>query len=239
MALNLEKRNEKLTLSLTKKKIASVRAQVGTVFDRSGSMDPLYRDGTMQEYANRLVPIGLRFDDNGQIDNWAFHNEVFATGPISAENVETFVKSEIMSIPSRGTSYAPVLEVIAEHYFGTATPKPRGLFKSLFGGKTEETQKSTDPVYLIFQTDGDNDDKRETDAVLKKLNSQGIYIQFVGIGDETFRFIQEMGDKYDNVGFFKVDNLTKTTDETLYDLLINDEFKSFLKAKFPNNIKEI
>lgn len=238
MALNLEKRNEKLTLSLTKKKIASVRAQVGTVFDRSGSMDSLYHDGTMHEYANRLVPIGLRFDDNGQIDNWAFHNEVFATGPITADNVETFVKSEIMRIPSRGTSYAPVLEAVAEHYFGEA-PKPRGFLKGLFGSKVEETQKSTDPVYLIFQTDGDNDDKRETDAVLKKLNSLGIYIQFVGIGHETFEFIQEMGDKYDNVGFFKVNNLEKTSDEELYDLLINDEFKSFLKSKFPNNIKEI
>lgn len=254
MALDLAKRSEKLSLSLTKKKIAKVVAQVATVYDRSGSMDDLYENGTMQEYTNRMVPIGLKFDDNAQIDNWAFHNDSFPTGPITAENCETFVHDVIEKIRSSGTSYAPVLRDIEEHYFGSSVAnavnstaqKAKGFLRSLFGAKdaipdakVPDAPLTGDPVYLIFQTDGENDDKRETDQVLNDLKDKGIYIQFVGIGRESFQFIQSMADKYSNVGFIKIDNLAATSDETLYDLLINDEFITFLKTKFPSNITGI
>lgn len=254
MALDLAKRGEKLTLSLTKKKIAKVVAQVATVYDRSGSMDSLYSDGTMQEYTNRMVPIGLKFDDNAQIDNWAFHNDSFPTGPITESNCETFVHDVIEKIRSSGTSYAPVLRDIEQHYFGSAVAasvkdtaqKAKGFLRSLFGAKdvipdakASDIPTSGDPVYLIFQTDGENDDKRETDRVLNDLKDKGIYIQFVGIGRESFSFIQEMADKYSNVGFIKINDLKNTSDEALYDLLINDEFVAFLKTKFPSNITGI
>lgn len=268
MNLDLEKRAQKLTLSLEKKGILSIRARVATAYDRSGSMDPLYENGVMQEYTNRMIPLGMRFDDNATIDNWAFHNDVFPLGPITVDNVATFVKDEIEPITSRGTSFAPVLRSITEHYFGTpekpvptrpATPavtKKKGFFASLFGSKTVEPEitpsvapepvsvpnapEVEDPVYLIFQTDGVNDDKQATDKLLGYLESKDIYIQFVGIGDVSqFEFIQKMGDKYNNVGFMHVADLAKTSDGALYDMLINDEFKSFLKTRFPNNIKEI
>lgn len=244
MALDLEKRNEKLTLSLTKKKISSIRAQVGTVFDRSGSMDHLYSNNTMQEYANRLVPLGIRFDDNGSIDNWAFHTKSFKTDNINLTTVETFVRKNILPISTGGTSYAPVLNDIFNHYFGNnfTQEKQAGFFKTLFTRKDSGSYPQTpiqDPVYLIFQTDGENDDQNETDKLLAKIEKQGMYIQFVGIGSTNFNFLKKMADKYSNVGFFSINNLTNTSDETLYDLLINDEFKTFLKTRFPNNIQEI
>lgn len=244
MPIDLDKRNETLTLSLTKKKISSIRAQVGTVFDRSGSMNNLYKNGTMQEYANRLVPLGIRFDDNGSIDNWAFHTKSYKTDNITLTTIDTFVRNNILPITPGGTSYAPVLNDIYEHYFGknSTQEKQAGFFKGLFTRKDSGSYPQTpiqDPVYLIFQTDGENSDQGETDKLLAKIEKQGMYVQFVGIGTENFSFLKKMADKYSNVGFFSVRNLETTSDETLYDLLINDEFKTFLKTRFPNNIQEI
>ncbi|MBK9577367.1 MAG: VWA domain-containing protein [Fibrobacteres bacterium] len=248
MALDLAKRNEKLTLSLAKQRIASIKAQVGCVLDRSGSMNHLYSNGTMQEYANRMVPLGLRFDDNGQIDSWAFTTSAFPTPSITAANVETFVRDNIQKISAGGTSFFPVLSAIIAHYFGAAalgSPEVKpGLLGGLFGAKSTPAvapvfRPVSDPVYLIFQTDGENDDPSKTDSLLASLERQGIYIQFVGVGIAGFSFLRKMADKYSNVGFFKVENLAATSEETLYDLLINAEFKTFLKTRFPASIREL
>lgn len=247
MALNLEKRTETLTLSLTKKKISSIRAQVGMAIDRSGSMDSLYRNNTMQEYVNRIIPLGLAFDDNGSVDSWAFHNSAFPTGTITVKNTETFIQDQILKINPSGTAFVPVLKMIYNHYFKikeetTKSLEKVGFFKSLFGqvtGNYPKTNEIQDPVYLIFQTDGANSDMSETERLLADYEKQGIYIQFVGVGNESFDFIRRMANKYNNVGFFAVKNLEKTSDSELYDLLINDEFKAFLKSRFPNNIVEI
>ena len=48
-----------------------------------------------------------------------------------------------------------------------------------------------------------------------------------------------MGDKYSNVGFFHVEDLAHVTDDELYSMLINDEFKEFMKTRFPKYIEEV
>jgi hypothetical protein len=236
-------------MTLTKKRIASIRVQVGMAIDRSGSMDNLYRNNTMQEYVNRIIPLGLMFDDNGAVDTWAFHNSAFPTGTITAKNTETYIRDQVLKINPSGTAFVPVLSMIFKHYFeaqqeSTKALEKTGFFKSLFGQKTGAYPKTNeltarDPVYLIFQTDGVNSDTTETERLLAQYESQGIYVQFVGIGNEDFHFIKRMADKYNNVGFFCVKDLENTSDETLYDLLINAEFKAFMKSRFPNNITEI
>lgn len=263
MAINLAKKEEALKLTLSKKKIVSVRMQVATVLDRSGSMDHYYRNGTVQEYMERLVPIGLKFDDNGEIDNWAFHTSAYKTGPVNVNNLENFVQREIERISSGGTAYAPALKAVNEHYFGTAASvrriphenrvekEPTGFFGKLFGKKTVEIETTyteepvsgtpgaggQDPVYVIFQTDGATGDTNETDRVLGELAKKNVYVQFVGVGDPSdFSFIEKMGEKYDHVGFIHIEDLKKTTDEEIYDLLISEELKNFLLKRFPSNI---
>lgn len=232
MALDLTKKNEQLTLSLTKRKISSIVAQVGTAFDVSGSMRDEYRDGLMQIFAERLMPIALRFDDNGQIDNWAFDTRSHRVGEINLGNIETFINEKVRPLVGGATEFAPVLTDIFDHYFTSTT-------KSLFGSKKVEITVDT-PVYLIFQTDGENSDKRETERILAILENKGIYIQFVGIGtDTTFGFIKKMGEKFNNVGFMHIPDLRKMSDEQIYDLLINEEFKEFMKTRFPSKIQEI
>ena len=45
--------------------LGATSAKVVVVLDFSGSMSTLYRNGTVQKTINRLVPLGLTFDDNG------------------------------------------------------------------------------------------------------------------------------------------------------------------------------
>lgn len=242
MALNLDKRTETLSIVLSKKKISKIKAQVASMLDRSGSMDNLYASGLMQEYINRLIPLGLRFDDNGSIDNWAFHDQAIKTDSITLSTVDNFIKSNIMRIPTGGTHYFHALNAVQQHYFGQHTPKKSWSLTSMFRKANQKDfveEQQDDPVYLIFQTDGENSDPGITDSLLAKLESQAIYIQFVGVGNCPFSFIKKMADKYSNVGFFSVKDLDKVSDEELYELLINDEFKTFLKTRFPNNIQEI
>ena len=226
--LSLEKRTQTLGLSLAKKSIAKIVACVGSAMDISGSMNSLYRNGTMAEYTSRLAPLGLKFDDNGEIDAWAFNTSSHPLDSIKANNIDAF-SQKIANMVGGGTSFAPTLVNIYNYYF---VGVKGGLFK-----KSVEPAAGNKPVYLIFQTDGDTDDESETESVLAKLEQQGIYIQFVGVGNATsFRFIKRMGDKFNNVGFFHIPNMETITDEQLYDALINDEFKQFMQTRFPQFI---
>ena len=70
MGLSLEKRTQTLGLSLAKKSIAKIVACVGSAMDISGSMNSLYRNGTMAEYTSRLAPLGQRVRRRGQGRAW-------------------------------------------------------------------------------------------------------------------------------------------------------------------------
>ena len=79
--VNLEKHVVNLTkcvVDLSKKSnidLGSAKAKVVVVLDYSGSMCKLYSNGTVQKTINRLVPLGLSFDDNGSIDVYLFQND--------------------------------------------------------------------------------------------------------------------------------------------------------------------
>ena len=68
---NLEKHVislSKCVVNLSKKNgvdLGSTRAKVVVVLEYSGSMSLLYDNGTIQNTINKLVPLGLTFDDNG------------------------------------------------------------------------------------------------------------------------------------------------------------------------------
>ncbi len=85
--VNLEKHVvslSKCVVDLSKKNgvdLGSTSAKVVVVLDYSGSMANLYSNGTVQKTINRLVPLGLTFDDNGSIDVYLFQNDYPASFP--------------------------------------------------------------------------------------------------------------------------------------------------------------
>lgn len=68
--------------------------------------------------------------------------------------------------------------------------------------------------------------------ILQKLSNKNIFIQFVGIGDNNFRFLKNISDKFtfDNVGFVQADDLMALSDTQLYDCFLS-QFFVWLKQK--------
>ena len=49
---------------LEKRNLINVNARVSIVLDFSGSMDNLYRNGSVQALLDKVFPIAIEFDDN-------------------------------------------------------------------------------------------------------------------------------------------------------------------------------
>lgn len=200
------------------------KAQVVFVVDRSGSMDDLYRNGQVQLVAERMLALGLQFDDDGKVQSFAFHNDAFALGDITQTNYATFIQDKVMRIASAGTSYAPVMRQIV----AAVSKANSGGIAGFFGKK-----KVVDPTYVIFITDGDNDDHSAAEAIIRSAASLPIFWQFVGIGSASFNFLKKLDDLsgrvVDNADFFQFPNGRPATDAELFAALLN-EFPGWIKA---------
>ena len=181
------------------------RARVFVVIDRSGSMNTLYYSGSVQEVLTRLLPLALKIDDTGELEVYVFNNYCQQLAPMTLDNYEDYVKTEILNKgkgPSGGTSYAPVIEETMRTY----------------------DDGSPYPAFGIFITDGENSDNGSTDTAIRKSSKYKIFYQFVGIGDENFRYLQRLDDldgrQVDNTAFVKVEDFTRLDDDQLFNKLL-------------------
>lgn len=230
MAINLNK------INLQKDKVVSLKnacgissnssAQVVLALDFSGSMSSLYRDNTVQTVVETVLPFGLAFDDNGEVDVYIFETGYRKVAqPVTLKNLEGFVDREIVRKYSMGgTNYAPVLEAIYKDF-----AKAKGFFNFSSNIQMEY------PVYIIFITDGNNSDRNKTEGIVRKMSEKGFFIQFIGIGNERFDFLEHLDDlagrKIDNANFFKINNIRQMTDDQLYNGLMNEYPSWYKKAK--------
>ena len=191
-------------------------AKVALAMDYSGSMDRLFMSGAVQNTITRLLPIALRFDDNGELESWLFSNGEKRLKPISINNYENYVKNLIMKsgMSMGGTEYAPVLKDIVKYY--------------------NKSDLDNIPAFVIFITDGANSDRSETDKIIRELSEYNMFVQFVGIGNESFNYLRSLDDmpgrKCDNTGFILVKDMEKMNDEELYTELIR-QYKDWLNNK--------
>lgn len=204
--LNLRKDKVNL-LCLDKKPLQNLTSRVGVVLDISGSMSGLYRNGTVQAVLERLFPIALQFDDNGEMELWIFSNGFHRLPNISMKNYYGYVKREIIGkYDMGGTYYAPVLKDLYKKYM---IEEPANL-----------------PNYIIFITDGDNSDKTAATEAITKISRYPIFIQFVGLdnGSTDFDYLEkldEMNGRYvDNANFFPIYNINGEDDGILYNKLL-------------------
>ena len=219
--VNISKEESLKKISLRKKSVVSlskarnldnVRSRVALVLDKSGSMDKDYRSGLVQDVIERIIPLALNFDDNGELDLWIFGNDSRRLDGVTLDNFYGLADEINKKYYLGGTNYAPVMIDIADYYIN------------------EEPMQV--PNYVIFLTDGDNYDKSKTTKLIKDLSHLPIFWQFVGIGNNDFCFLEkldEMEGRYvDNANFFKVDNIRSMSDDVLYDKLLK-EFPEWLK----------
>ena len=227
-AINLRK--ETINKVATQKGLTGLKAQVVLVLDYSGSMDEMYRNGFVQRVIERLVPVAMQFDDNGEMELYLFQNNCLKHNKnVTSISVDGIINREILGkYDFGGTQYAPAINKIIEDYIPSAPKK--GLFNSMFGSKSV-TGNTKDPVYVIFVTDGDNSDKPAAEAAIKEASKYGVFFQFVGIGKASMAFLDKLdtmeGRFIDNANFFQVNDLDKIEDQELYERLLS-EFPSWI-----------
>lgn len=189
------------------------RARVFVVLDRSGSMYKLFYNGSVQETLTRLLPLALRFDDNGELEVYVFNNHYTKATPMTINNFESYVEKELLNQnlgPAGGTSYAPIIsKTIADYKNG-----------------------SPYPAFGIFITDGENDDPTLTDNAIKKSSKYKIFYQFIGIGNSSFKYLEKLDDldgrSVDNTAFIRVADFCNLDDDQLYEKLL-EQYPQWLK----------
>lgn len=249
--IDLSKKAETIVL---RKGLGNQKARVALVLDASYSMEGLYKKGVVQRTAERLLALAMQFDDNGEAEVFVFGENNYEAEPISSSNFYEYVDKEIYKKYGleSSTQYAGVIKRIAKKYYPQAdlselgksqkflqNLQPKGLLGRIFG-KPEEDQtsldrgiKSTDdPVFVLFITDGDNFDKDSAEKAIRAASHMGIFWQFVGVGRANFNFLEHLdnmdGRYLDNANFFQLNDLSRISDDELYERILN-EFPSWLQ----------
>ena len=237
---------KKAAVSLAKKGLADHRAKVALCLDISASMSSLYRSGKIQRFAEKVLALGTRFDDDGDIDVFLFGQNAHEAGTMDIGNHGGFVDRLLKRHPLEGgTHYAKAMESIRRFYF------PDGG-----GGRRHQAARAALPVYVMFLTDGEAGDKPKAMDQIKWASYEPIFWQFMGIGksnkgtapgpakkgfraklgallETDFQFLEQLdtmeGRYVDNANFFSVADPEAVPDEELYDLLMA-EYPSWVRT---------
>ncbi|BCM92266.1 hypothetical protein IAD21_04145 [Abditibacteriota bacterium] len=223
---------KKATVSLQKAGLDNHTAKVALCLDISASMTSFYDSGKIQKFAEKVLALGTRFDDDGSIDIFLFGSRAHDVGEMSVDNFSGFISGLRRQYPLEGgTDYARAMEMIRAHYFSQRGPRNQPLSQKI-------------PVYVMFLTDGQTSDPSATRQQVQWSSYEPLFWQFMGLGKSKkdvnssgggfwarafasdFTFLEEldtMGNRYvDNANFFSVGDPDALPDEQLYDLLMSE-----------------
>lgn len=218
-----ENKNDDLSAVFAERKISlekhiptslnNKKARVVFCIDKSGSMCNMYYKGEVQRIVERLFPVALKFDDDGKMECYSFNMYAKRHHDIDINNIRGYVDDNISC--EGGTNYCPVMRSVAEI--------------------------SNVPTYIIFITDGDNEDKNASREFIKGISDKPIFWKFIGIGNERFTFLEELDDMsgrtIDNADFVKIEDISKISDDELYKLLMQEFSEWWTEAEKKGIIK--
>lgn len=208
---------KKVDVVLEKKNIKNIICRVGLVLDISGSMFRLYKSGIVQEVLDRMVAVSSSLDDNGVLDMWMFDHRFKRLPSTTISNCDNYINREILDKFSRKEMFGannepPVMEDVVKKY-------------------TIE-EKSELPNLIIFISDGGVHKTADIKRIVINSSREPIFWQFVGLGNANYGILKKLdtlkGRFVDNANFFSVDDISKISDEELYDRLLN-EFPLWLR----------
>lgn len=206
--------------SLEKAGISGQRAAVYLVLDRSGSMRPYYRDGTVQHLAEQTLGLSANLDDDGTVPVVFFSTDVDGVAEVSLDDYENRIGAMHESLGHMGrTNYHVAMQAVIDHYSASG---------------------ATDPALVVFQTDGGPSSRTAAEHVLCTAARLPIFWQFVGFGEtdsKHFDFLRKLDELpvptrriVDNAGFFPAGQTPLTqSDDALYQNLMS-EFPAWLTA---------
>ncbi|RMU05239.1 putative Tellurium resistance protein [Pseudomonas savastanoi pv. glycinea] len=208
---------KKAQVSLEKARLTDTKARVGLVLDASGSMNPQYTRGHVQEVVDRLIPLAVHFDDDGALDCWAFGAKPQQLNAVTLSNFQNFIRTDHggwkdWELGARINDEPKAMRMVIDYYKKS-------------GDKT--------PVYILFISDGGVHQDREITRLMTEAAKLPIFWQFVGLGGRGYGILEKLDDMggrvVDNCNFFALDRLDEIPEEKLYDLLM-EEFPDWLKA---------
>ncbi|MFF7650307.1 vWA domain-containing protein [Streptomyces sp. NPDC007983] len=197
-------------VSLAKHQVGGQRAAVYLVLDRSGSMRPYYRDGSVQHLAEQTLALAANLDDDGVVPVVFFSTEIDGTAEIRLDAYHDRINPMHDSMGHMGrTNYHVAMQAVIDHY---------------------QSCGAEEPAFVVFQTDGSPTSKTAAEHVLCTAARLPIFWQFVGFGNDEFRFLRKLDDLpvpdrrvVDNAGFFAAGPSPKAlSDAKLYDHLLHE-----------------
>lgn len=176
--------------------------KVAIALDISGSMENLYKNGTVQQVVEKLLAVALSISSNDQLYIWTFNNSARRLNSVSKANFQNYVNSNGIT-SSGGTNVSTVLVDIDKKYF----------------------QESTScNVFAIILTDGDIG---ELQTFITNSHIKPVFWQFVGLGND-FAKLNTLNSANKNVSFFSLNDISTISDNDLYNKLLA-EFPTWYK----------
>ncbi|MBK1724593.1 VWA domain-containing protein [Thiocystis violacea] len=205
---------KKAAVSLEKQGLQTTVARVGLVLDASGSMRRQYKSGRVQELLDRVLPLALHFDNDGQLDVWAFDRVAKPLPPATTRNIQGYVDT------ANGGW---------KRWYGGANDEP-AVMRAVIDAYRREPKAP--PAYVLFVSDGGVHQNREIKALMTEAAHHPIFWQFMGLGGRNYGILERLdtmaGRIVDNCGFFAIDDLHSLTEEQLYDRMLQ-EFPAWLR----------
>ncbi len=201
-------------VSLAKRGLDTHTARVALCLDISRSMEDHYRRGRVQALAERVLALGMRFDDDERVDVFLFGKKAYDAGPLALANLPGYVSRAVKPRKLEwSTQYGAAVQLVRRRYFGSDAPRQAPIAGPV-------------PVYVMFVTDGAPDDRDVAVDQLRSSSYEPIFWQFMAVGSERFAFLEELdnldGRYLDNADFFSVPSPTAVADEQLFELMTGE-----------------
>nr|WP_241265922.1 VWA domain-containing protein [Streptomyces boncukensis] len=207
-------------ISLRKHALEAERAAVYLVLDRSGSMRPYYRDGTVQHLAEQVLGLSAHLDDDGVVPVVFFSTDADGTAELGLGDYRGRIEHEHQRLGHMGrTNYHWGMDAVLDHYLASGARAP---------------------ALVVFQTDGGPTSRAAAERFLCKAARLPLFWQFIGFGDPDaceFAFLHRLDElavperrPVDNAGFFPAGRDPRAlSDAELYDRLLG-EYPDWLAA---------
>lgn len=235
--------SERADAAVARHGLKGVRAEVVFVLDVSKSMYAMYKSNMVAELATRLLALSLEFDDDGVIPAYAFGDRCRHLSDLRFDDFAGWVEREVIRTGAdfqNGCRYAPVIHEVCSYFFPedwhlpTREVKVGRIFKKKQTLYPTLSAPRALPVYALFVTSGDCQDREATTDAVRRSSRLPIFWQFIGLqpgkGPTTrFNFLEKLdtlGNTHvDNCGFFEVSDTRN--DALLFEGMVK-EFPSYL-----------
>lgn len=182
-------------------------------------MARFYQNGTMQDFSEKVLAAAVHFDDDGSIPVILFDREPRRAEDVTIDDYQGAVTRMVAKAGRMSTTdYTKAMQAVIDHY---------------------QASGSTDPAFVVFQTDGNPDHRKSAEDLLCKAAHLPIFWQFVGFGNDSFDFLRKLDQLkvpakrvIDNAGFFRAGSDPRSmSPESLYDNLMGEFPEWLAKAR--------